>query len=83
MRCGPRGPAFASINFYQCTFGRGQSLTVAQSPRAATFCVQSQRVQAYVQSSRGSDLKVLTIHILYFVHLEHVANAVTYDNKHT
>ena len=35
----------------QSTFDRGHSFTVAQLPRPATFCVESQRVHAYINPS--------------------------------
>ena len=75
-------PSWARSCLRQSTFARGDSFTVAQLPRLAPSCVESQRVQAYVNSSSVRVGSVDHSHLQGF-HPEHVANAFTYDNKHT
>ena len=65
----------------QSTFGRGHSFTVAQLPRLASFCVESQRVHACTKSS-----SVRVAHVdhsfLRFFHHELVAKAFKHDNQY-
>ena len=63
----------------QSTFDRGHSFTVL--PRPATFCVESQRVHAYINSS-SVRVESVDRSLLHYFHPEHVANAFTHDNKH-
>ena len=72
-------PKRGRFHLCQSTFCRGHSFTVAAP---LTFSVESQRVHAYVNSSSARVASVDHSH-LHFFNLEHVADAITYDNIHT
>ena len=66
-------PWRARFCIFQSTFDRAQAVSVAQLPRLANSTLVH----------RLSEFEELIIYIYTPSHLEHVANAFTYDNKHT
>ena len=73
------GPAFALV---KSTLDHGHAFTGAQLTQRATFCVESQRVHAYINSSsaRGDSVDHSLLHPF---HPEHVANAFTCAKRDT
>ena len=72
-------PKRGRFHLCQSTFCRGHSFTVAAP---LTFSVESQRVHAYVNSLSARVASVDHSHLHFFI-LEHVVDAITYDNIHT